>query len=438
MNNDSVVGIPTFTNTALWDALLPIKPLPPQAQADAPEIYHSLRIKFGTTSGNGTEIAIPLILSSVPETLNITLIELWSVYIPLLLWLRASAAERQTISPTLIGIAGPAGSGKTSLAAILATLAQALPPSCFPKIAIVSMDAYHLPGKELEARGLKSVKGAIETIHGTALANDLTLFKEGVEAWTKLETFPLSPLIPSVSLASRPSWVLRDPNDSQTLLFPEYDRLNTHDPVLGAVRVDADVRILLVEGLFIARGDGSILDSSLHNDDDLPDIGEKSVFSSQPSFLTSNNLPLGPDVTAWTKVLSTLHATILLRVPLALCRARCLARRVRSVLGGVEMPPDTSVLSLDVCERLEMTVDHYRRADAPTWAAIREDARTRATLILRLPLPLELKNEVLNMESGDALDMPWQQALKALAASSRINGQGAFEGVKVVKCKRKK
>lgn len=411
---------------------------------DAIAVFTSLRDAF---SNDTSTIAVPLILSSVPETLYIPVRELWSVYVPLLLWLRYSAAAKEKEEGVAVryfcGVAGPAGSGKTSLAALLTTLGGALRlrlQGNFPTMALLSMDAYHLPGVELVARGLTSVKGAIETIHGTALAGDLALLTG--KTWLPPTATATATAIDNdnnntneVPLASRSSWAIRDPtavdsdSDSQlqSFLLPEYDRLKTHDPLIGAVRIGADARIILVEGLFIARGDGATSASSNQggDDSDLDDLGDAGAPTPPSPFL-----PLGPDATAWPRVLSSLHAVVVLRVPLALCRARCLARRMRSQLAREEpVVTATDHLSAEVCARLDKNVAHYAHADAPTWAAVRVDARTRSTLVLRVPLPAELQISVV-AAGGDALKVSWQECLSALKAV-QVRGAAAYDGVTV-------
>jgi pantothenate kinase len=62
----------------------------------------------------------------------------------------------------LVGIAGPPGSGKSTLAReVVGRLAtsERIPPLA----ALVPMDGFHLDNAELDARGLRAVKGAPET-----------------------------------------------------------------------------------------------------------------------------------------------------------------------------------------------------------------------------------------------------------------------------------
>lgn len=62
----------------------------------------------------------------------------------------------------LVGIAGPPGSGKSTLArAVVGRLATGARTP--PVAALVPMDGFHLDNAELDARGLRAVKGAPET-----------------------------------------------------------------------------------------------------------------------------------------------------------------------------------------------------------------------------------------------------------------------------------
>lgn len=69
---------------------------------------------------------------------------------------------RRTNRHTLIGIAGPPGSGKSTLgAAVVARMNERGGPA--PGAQLVPMDGFHLDNAVLDARGLRAVKGAPET-----------------------------------------------------------------------------------------------------------------------------------------------------------------------------------------------------------------------------------------------------------------------------------
>jgi pantothenate kinase len=369
--------------SALWQALR-MSP----TDADGPLIEAVLRSTFAPEGS--ARLLVPITASGLSETISVSLADLRGVYVPFLLWLRSRDAVC-TRARCLIGIAGPAGSGKTTLAAVLEAMLAAL--SCsnfhfaspFPKAAKVEMDAYHLPNTELEELGLRKKKGAIETICGTALAGDLEL----LQGAPTVEATCVGPM------RSWPHWSFVD--DRGALLFPEYDRLGTHDPRLRSRAVSADVRLVLIEGLFVSRGDGD---------------GWK--------------LPLGPDPTAWARVRGMLEEVIHISAPLSLCRARCLSRRVRAVQLSAEEELGELVhdfLNTDAipdCLRaliepkLDAVVDHYARADAPSWYDIAADA-VRATVRIKLALAPSLANAE-SEAGGDPLRVPWRRALEALRA----------------------
>ena len=94
------------------------------------------------------------------------------------------------------------------------------------------------------------------------------------------------------SRTAPPSYPLTD------VLLPEYDRARSHEPELGRARVRAAVRLVLVEGLFVARAGG-----------------------------------------AWDAVRGLLSEVVALDLPLALCRARCLYRRLSTTARAARTSP---------------------------------------------------------------------------------------------------
>lgn len=84
----------------------------------------------------------------------------------LALWIRDQAASAGG-PRSCFGVAGAAGSGKTLTCELLRL---ALPAVGVPEVACVSMDSFHLPNTELEARGLQQHKGRHDTIDAPALA----------------------------------------------------------------------------------------------------------------------------------------------------------------------------------------------------------------------------------------------------------------------------
>lgn len=368
-----------MVDSALWRALC----VPP---SDGPAVVARLRASFcAPGAAPDAPLIVEIISSGLPETISISNAEMLAVYTPLLLWLKARAAAC-TRQRCIVGVAGPAGSGKTTLASLADVLLNTLSENGgdFPRTAKIEMDGYHLPNAELDELGLRKRKGVIETICGTALAGDLARLELGARA----DLAPGDDAAHVGPLRTRAHWSAFDSADG-SLLFPDYDRLGTHDPRLRARCVAPDVRLVIVEGLFIARGDGG---------------GE---------------LPVGPDAGAWARVRACMDEVILIRAPLSLCRARCIARRARSLAA----PPDQTLAST---APLDAVVDHYRRNDAPTWADINADA-PRATVRLTIPLPPAFARAEADA-GGDALDVPWRVALEALRATA---ANDAFDGLTI-------
>src|SRR5690606_7726734 len=101
---------------------------------------------------------------------------------------------------------GPPGSGKSTLAAALARMLSG---------AVVALDGFHFTSAELARAGLEHRKGSPATFHVQPLLTRLHRLREG-----------------------RP---VRVPVYSRTL----------HEPVPDAVRIDADVRWVIVEGNYL-------------------------------------------------------------------------------------------------------------------------------------------------------------------------------------------
>lgn len=115
---------------------------------------------------------------------------------------RSTGAERY-----LFGIAGPPGSGKSTLSE---PLARSLGAS------VVPMDGFHLPNSTLDERGLRSVKGAPHTFDGAG-------FVAAVEALRSAE---------------------------HDVLLPDFDR-TIDEPRPDQLCVPVDQRIVIVEGNYL-------------------------------------------------------------------------------------------------------------------------------------------------------------------------------------------
>jgi pantothenate kinase len=115
----------------------------------------------------------------------------------------------------LLGITGPPGAGKSTLAAVVERGVNAERERGFA--AVLPMDGFHLSNRELEALGLRSVKGAPETF-------DVDGF---------------------VRLLER---VRRDP--ASTLLWPAFER-ETERTVPDAITIASTTRLVVIEGNYL-------------------------------------------------------------------------------------------------------------------------------------------------------------------------------------------
>lgn len=272
-------------------------------------------------AGEGRPLELQLKVSGLDTTLRLSEEEVWQVHIPLLVLLADTAISAQrrggeTPARAIVGIAGAAGSGKSTLAQALRAIggvwharmcAAASRPSdgaifgayasafidsgnsnsrddstggIITKggfIEVLSMDAYHRTNADLDAAGLRGVKGRIDTIDAAAFARDLRSLRTGAGA-----------------------------DCDGTLWLPEYDRAVTHDPQPRCIRVRAHHSVVLVEGLYLC---------SAGKDGPAPDASGASA--PHP---------------AWGDVRACLDWVAFLDVPLEVCKARAGARK--STRGG--------------------------------------------------------------------------------------------------------
>ncbi|MDX1743529.1 MAG: sugar transporter [Ruegeria sp.] len=80
-------------------------------------------------------------------------------------------ARRQVGSRTIVAIAGPPASGKSTLAEAVVEALNSQHRSATPDATLVPMDGYHLDNSVLEARGLLAKKGAPETFDAVGFCN---------------------------------------------------------------------------------------------------------------------------------------------------------------------------------------------------------------------------------------------------------------------------
>ncbi|WP_062303992.1 nucleoside/nucleotide kinase family protein [Demequina subtropica] len=123
------------------------------------------------------------------------------------------AAERRAI----LGIAGPPGAGKSTLArALVAALETGGLPAAY-----LPMDGFHLPASELDSRGLAARKGAPDTFDVEGYVALLTRVREARE----------------------------------DVLAPDYDRA-LHDVVAGELPIHASARLIVTEGNYLGLRTG--------------------------------------------------------------------------------------------------------------------------------------------------------------------------------------
>ncbi len=115
-------------------------------------------------------------------------------------------------SRTLLGITGPPGAGKSTLADALVTGLDDL------RAVVVPMDGFHLSNRVLAAQGLAAVKGAIQTFDGHGF----------------------------LSLLAR----LRTQHEDETVYAPGFPR-ELDEPVAAQVAVPGDCPMVIVEGNYL-------------------------------------------------------------------------------------------------------------------------------------------------------------------------------------------
>ncbi|MBT2378788.1 nucleoside/nucleotide kinase family protein [Streptomyces sp. ISL-111] len=122
----------------------------------------------------------------------------------------------QTGGRRILGIAGPPGAGKS-------TVAQRLAEALEGRAALVPMDGFHLADAELDRLGRADRKGAPDTFDAAGYA----------------------------SLLRR----LRDPDPDHVVYAPAFDRA-LEEPVAGALAVPPDIPLVITEGNYLLLDEG--------------------------------------------------------------------------------------------------------------------------------------------------------------------------------------
>ncbi len=126
------------------------------------------------------------------------------------------ASRRNESGRTIIGIAGPPASGKSTLAESVVLALNADAASSTASAALLPMDGYHLDNRLLEPRGLLARKGAPETFNAEGFCDAVIGLKT-----TRRETF-----------------------------FPRFDR-QMDLSIANAIAIHPDTPVVIVEGNYL-------------------------------------------------------------------------------------------------------------------------------------------------------------------------------------------
>ena len=114
----------------------------------------------------------------------------------------------------LLGIAGPPGAGKSTLAhALAAGMRHALGSTAL----VAPLDGFHLSNETLASRGLLSIKGAPQTFNASGFVEHLRQLRQDPRA---------------------------------TVLWPDFDR-SAERTVPDAISIDASTRLVIAEGNYL-------------------------------------------------------------------------------------------------------------------------------------------------------------------------------------------
>ena len=148
------------------------------------------------------------------ETIRLTPQDALSRLVPHILDMESKADGKRIA----IGMAGGPGTGKSTLAAEMVTILNAVKPG---SAALVPMDGFHMKHAKIEAMGATDRKGAPHTFEGAAFVSFLHHLKHATEA----------------------------------VSGPGYSR-KIEDTVDDAFTIQPDVRVLVVEGNYLLLTEG--------------------------------------------------------------------------------------------------------------------------------------------------------------------------------------
>lgn len=136
-----------------------------------------------------------------------------------------SLCLRASPGRALIGIAGPPGAGKSTLAEGLLELLRDAPPPGLPRrawVAYLPMDGYHLADQQLVRLGRRDRKGAPDTFDAGGYLAALRRIREELD---------------------------------ETIFVPGFER-TIEQPIAASIAVDPPVRLVLTEGNYLLLPDG--------------------------------------------------------------------------------------------------------------------------------------------------------------------------------------
>lgn len=241
--------------------------------------------------------SISLELSGLKQTVTCSCNTFVRDYVPVAQWLLLTflrgVASREN-QRHLVGVAGPAGAGKSFLSKFLLKLINEMWSMCCEMVlnerpsvdicVVLGMDAYHFTNSVLESRSVPAEfkhQLPVDTAEGTL--KDI----KGSE--------------PSIDAERLHQDLSRILNSAEVISLPEYDR-NLHDPVDGKIHVDPDNKIVIIEGLYLLHG------------------------------CRSTNFSFADETCRWSRISNDLDSCIFLDISEGESRHRVVERKVKSGL----------------------------------------------------------------------------------------------------------